>query len=925
MATEIATAYVGLQMSARGIKKQVEDVVGKPLGEVGDTAGKKAGDSFAKRFEEKVGTSLSTFGKKAAVGAAAFGLAMFDVTGAAGNLQAAIAASSQVLGDASGIVQDWADDSVEAVGLSEAATLSAATSFGQLGKIAGESGQGLADFSIDLVGLAADMAAFADVPAAQALEDLQSGFAGQSEVLRKYGIFIDEASLKTALYNETGEKVSGTLTAQQRIIAVNSELWRQTGDIQGQAARESDGWQRQLDNLKATWENASASIGATILPAVSGFVGFLSDRLVDVQNFNEETGGMLGAGLVAGAGALAAASGVAILVDKASKAVDWFKGPNGVMGATQKAALGFGALALVVTAGFMVWQALGAKQREIDTRTREVAGALDQATSKAWEYAEASAGASGSIDGFSVAQQALSAALTDTGEDGEKIEKSLGAIGLQARDAAEYILAFGADASDGSATAEQALFDLAMASGEVNENQARNLAGFVNSTDNVRDAIHGQSDAMAFLIQDHQTLVDAMEEVQDQAQKIETDTVAEEYLVKAAATSEYADELIREAEHQADASRVGEGALDVYFALQTRLGEMSATERDAAQAALGFAESQTEATSSMAAQEEVAGSTIDTMSSAAEEFDAAARKVDDFKSALDDLIDPHLSLQEATDERIAGLQEVDEYIAKAKEGEEGYALTLTAGTEAGRENRQMIRDRVDDIQTEIDAMLDQGASVTEVTGFYDRQRDALVDQLVQFGLTERGAEDYVNALGLTPDAVRTVVDLIGEQEARTALDDFVKGVTGIPQNWVTRIEFEIDQGNYQYAMSLIRNLTASRSSLIGVGTRSRTKSGVEFEAAHGDYSSTAKIVKYGEDGDEWIAPLTKPDDMERWLEDSRIRQPVMKALGAHQVDSGGNGNSGPSLQTGDITVADPRLIPKVVDAFDELLWKMGAR
>src|SRR5690606_22081634 len=107
----------------------------------------------------------------------------------------------------------------------------------------------------------------------QALQDLQSLFAGSTEVGRKYNIFLDDATLKSAYFRETGEKVTGTLTAQQRIIATNSELFRQGADMIGQWSRESDGLAGQQAQLRANLINLGDAIGKGALPMLTNLVG----------------------------------------------------------------------------------------------------------------------------------------------------------------------------------------------------------------------------------------------------------------------------------------------------------------------------------------------------------------------------------------------------------------------------------------------------------------------------------------------------------------------------------------------------------------------------------------------------------------------------------------------------------------------------
>lgn len=242
------------------------------LEKVGSTAEKELGKAEAKL--DKLGGNLTKFGAGAVAFAGVAGMGLVKLASGAAEAEANTAALRQVVDEVSAsTIEDWARGSAEAVGLASKEAISAATGFAGLGKIIGLSGPDLAGFSTQLVQMAADMAAFKDVSPQQALQDLQSLFAGSTEVGRKYNIFLDDATLKSAYFRETGEKVTGTLTAQQRIIATNSELYRQGADMIGQWGRESGELAGQQAQLRANLVNLGDAIGAGVLPMLTDVVG----------------------------------------------------------------------------------------------------------------------------------------------------------------------------------------------------------------------------------------------------------------------------------------------------------------------------------------------------------------------------------------------------------------------------------------------------------------------------------------------------------------------------------------------------------------------------------------------------------------------------------------------------------------------------
>ncbi len=387
--TQIAKAWVGIEPSASGLTGKLEKEL-QPLAKAGDDAGDKAGRGFAASFR-KHEQGLADFGKKALIGATALGVGLFGAARAAGDLSAAIAANEQVLGSASRAVQSWAANSVESVGLSKRAALEAATSFGQLGKVAGLAGQDLVPFSTNLVTLAADLAAFANVPADQAVQDLQAAFQGSTETMQKYNVFLNETELKAALFRATGEQVTGVLTSQERVLATNAALWEQTGDIQGQAARESEGLARAQDNAKASLENAAASIGRTAVPAVSSLLGFVAKGAEGFASFDEATGGAASRIAIFATAGLGVAGVAATVASKVGGLVDTFRNMSR-NGRLATAALG--GVGLALGAGVLAYGLYTASKNKAKAATdtflaalKAEADGLENASGEAIAYA----------------------------------------------------------------------------------------------------------------------------------------------------------------------------------------------------------------------------------------------------------------------------------------------------------------------------------------------------------------------------------------------------------------------------------------------------------------------------------------------------------------------------------------------------------
>lgn len=244
--------------------------------------------------------------RKAAIPAAAAlgGLALGAkaAVSAASDLGEETSKSEAIFGKTAATVQKFAGEQGAAFGLSKTAALDAANSMAVYGKAAGLTGSELGTFSTDLVKLSGDLASFSNVDVQTAADALKSGLAGESEPLKKFGILMNDATLKaTALKMGIIKTTKQALTPQQKVLAANRLIFEQTTDAQGDAARTSGSFANRQRQLTATLENMKAELGTALLPIVEKFAGWLTK----VAGFLAKNTGLVKAGAVA-IGALSA-------------------------------------------------------------------------------------------------------------------------------------------------------------------------------------------------------------------------------------------------------------------------------------------------------------------------------------------------------------------------------------------------------------------------------------------------------------------------------------------------------------------------------------------------------------------------------------------------------------------------------------------
>lgn len=239
-------------------------------------------DQTAGAFSKMGSTLASAFNPAVvAAGVVAVGAGLVKATMMASDLNETISASEVIFGNASQAVQDFAADSAQTLGMTKSEAIGAANTFATFGKSAGLAGQDLVGFSTDMVSLATDMASFKNTSPEEAIDALGAALRGESEPIRKYGVLLDDATLRQeALAMGLIQTTSQALTPQQKALAAQSAIMKQTTDAQGDFARTSKSVANQQKILTATLSDFATTIGQAVLPAAQALLGFINESVV---------------------------------------------------------------------------------------------------------------------------------------------------------------------------------------------------------------------------------------------------------------------------------------------------------------------------------------------------------------------------------------------------------------------------------------------------------------------------------------------------------------------------------------------------------------------------------------------------------------------------------------------------------------------
>lgn len=256
----------GAQRGLSGIKARVAEADGA-FGKL------KAGASGAFDLIRQNGALSAT------VAGAAFVKFAQKSIAAASDLEESTNAVSVTFGDAARGILALGESAAESVGLSNAEFNSLAVQFSAFAQTVAGDGGDVVGVMDDITKRAADFASVMNLEVADAARIFQSGLAGESEPLRKFGIDMSAASVNAyALANGIG--ASGRqLTEAEKVMARYGLLMEATEKTAGDFANTSDSLANSQRILNAQLTDVQATVGTRLIPVVAQATANLNKML----------------------------------------------------------------------------------------------------------------------------------------------------------------------------------------------------------------------------------------------------------------------------------------------------------------------------------------------------------------------------------------------------------------------------------------------------------------------------------------------------------------------------------------------------------------------------------------------------------------------------------------------------------------------
>lgn len=220
-----------------------------------------------------------------------------------------------VFGDMTAKVEEYANKSIEQFGMSELAFKQYASRFQAMGtamgidtssienanKFLNKSTGGyvalsdsMADVSLTLTQLTADMASFYNVEQAAVAEDLAAIFTGETRPLRTYGLDLTQATLSEwAMKQGLDANIQSMSQAEKTMLRYQYVLANTTA-AQGDFARTANTWANQVRILQEQLKKWASVIGTGFIAAFKPFLQTLNTVMGKVIDFTENVLNALG-------------------------------------------------------------------------------------------------------------------------------------------------------------------------------------------------------------------------------------------------------------------------------------------------------------------------------------------------------------------------------------------------------------------------------------------------------------------------------------------------------------------------------------------------------------------------------------------------------------------------------------------------------
>ena len=215
-----------------------------------------------------------------------------------------------------------ATELTKSYGLSTRAAKEYMSSIGDLLKPLGLSTKASLDMSSAVTKLAVDIGSFSNRKTADVIRDIQSALTGEYQTMKKYGVVLNEASIKQEALRMGLVQIGEALTPTMKAQAAYSLIVKGSADANNDFIRTSRNYANQVKIMEGHIENIKAAIGDKLRPAITEIISSFNDWASKGKNVKNAIDNItIVLKLMAAAATIAAAAMGALLLTMSATAI----------------------------------------------------------------------------------------------------------------------------------------------------------------------------------------------------------------------------------------------------------------------------------------------------------------------------------------------------------------------------------------------------------------------------------------------------------------------------------------------------------------------------------------------------------------------------------------------------------------------------
>lgn len=183
--------------------------------------------------------------------------------------------------DSASTINKWAQEALNAYGITETKAKQYSSTLGAMLKSMGIADDQVLQMSMDMAGLAADMASFYNLDHDTAFEKIRSGISGETEPLKALGINMSVANLNAFALEKGMNKAFDKMSQAEQATLRYQYLLEATKDAQGDFARTGDSFSNEMRKLQTNLDRIKTEFGKGLLSVVTPAISLLNNVLSD--------------------------------------------------------------------------------------------------------------------------------------------------------------------------------------------------------------------------------------------------------------------------------------------------------------------------------------------------------------------------------------------------------------------------------------------------------------------------------------------------------------------------------------------------------------------------------------------------------------------------------------------------------------------